>query len=209
MKVNVILFNQGSGGNFLSRVLTLDPKTVCLGADIIDTAEQRCEYYCYDPPTIAPNTHAKNGLSVWVDQELNKFYFPFSRGIEKLIELDKLIIEPMHPSHWDTKRQLLGIDDQIDLYYIDPNGCESWIKNQVRHKIYSPGNIEQEFQKQITALNSILQHNNAQAISLKNILDNDQSFLWECEKICNTLEVEFYSSLALKIYKSWRRTWAP
>ena len=208
MKVTIILFNRGSGGNFLARILTLDPSTVCLGNANIDSAQDRCEYYCYSEPTISPNTHAGNGLSVWVDNELNHFYFPFTRGFKQLIEMNLTVVEPIHPDHYHTKIQLLGTDDRITLSYIETTGCENWIKQQIKHKIYMLNKTIAPLLDD-TILNSIIVDQAATPINLKNIIESELTFEAEYIKICNRLELNSYPELALKIYRTWRRTWAP
>jgi hypothetical protein len=202
MKINIVLFNRGSGGNFLARVLTLDPATVCLGKNNIESAVDRCNYYCYDAIAVPPNTPAGNGLSVWVDKELNQYYFPLTRGIEQLVQLNQLIIEPIHPDHYQTKLQLLGPDDHAKLYYIDPTGCENWVAAQVRHKIMA--NIKQPLSED---LNSIIEKQPAEAISLQKIIESEQTFLSEYVRVCNIMQLKSYPDLALKIYKTWQQTW--
>ena len=203
MKVNIILFDRGAGGNFLARVLTLDPSTVCLGKNNIESAEERCNYYCYENLKMPPNTPAGNGLSVWVDQELNHFYFPFSRGFKELAELNKVVIEPIHPDHYNNKLQLLGHDDSTSLYYIDTLDCESWVTNQFRHKISQtvPAKLQDNF------LKDILNSNIANAISLRQIINSELTFLDEYVKICDYMQLNSYTELALRIYRSWKKTW--
>ena len=46
MIANIILFVAGSGGNFLARILTLDPATIPIGGDG-ETASERSELYHY------------------------------------------------------------------------------------------------------------------------------------------------------------------
>jgi hypothetical protein len=206
MNVNIVLFNRGAGGNFLARVLTLDPKTVALGKENIDTAEQRCLKYCYNKITQPFNSpsHKGNGLSVWVDTELNDFYFPLTRGVEKLITLNQIVVEPVHPDHYKEKIKLFGKDDQIKLYYIDITECENWVHDQAVHKIL----ITPENQKnQTTILKSIVSGQLAHPISLKNIIESELTFCAEYVKICKLMNLISYPELALKIYKSWQKTW--
>jgi hypothetical protein len=204
MKVNIILFNRGSGGNFLARILTLDPTTVCLGSVDIDSAQDRCEYYCYSELTQPPNTPLANGLSTWVDAELNRFYFPFTRGIEQLIKLNRTVIEPMHPDQYQVKSQLLGQDDQITLYYIDITGCESWVEKQIKHKIH-PATRPAYWCD--TTLNNIASSQQATPIKLKNIIESEYTFVSEYSKVCGLMKLKSYPDLALKIYKTWQKTW--
>lgn len=209
MNINAVLFNRGSGGNFLARVLTLDPVTVCLGRYDIDSPDQRCDYYCYQELTGPYNKNMKNGLSQWVYKELNEFYFPLTRGIEHLLKLDKLIIEPMHPDHYSDKMALLGPDDNLQLFYIDLQGCESWVEKQVRHKIRpdSVRYIKQNQQYQTSMLNDILSSQPAQSVQLHNIIESELTFSKEYVKICQTMKINSYPELAVKIYRSWRSTW--
>lgn len=202
MIVNLILFNRGCGGNFLARVLTLDPSTVCLGKENFNTPAERCEYYCYQDSAVPFNTPAGNGLSVWVDKELNYFYFPFTRGFEELLQLNQTVIEPIHPDHYNNKLQLLGQDDSVFLYYIDPAGCDTWVLNQIKHKISLSAT-----QPKHNALSDILNSTAAQPISLNQILHSETTFVDEYIKICNNMKLNSYPDLALRIYRTWKKTW--
>lgn len=204
MKVNIILFDRGSGGNFLARVLTLDPSTVALGNLNNSSPEQRCDYYCYKLPTGPLNTLLPNGLSTWVDAELNQFYFPFTRGIEQLLNLNQTVIEPMHPDHYANKLQLLGPDDQVNVYYIDPSNCEQWIAAQVRHKIDARRVQPLPVQP---GLAEVINRLDAHPISLEQMIKSELTFVDEYVKICNSMNLISYADLALRIYKTWRTTW--
>lgn len=208
MNVNIVLFNRGSGGNFLARVLTLDPKTVALGEENIVTAEQRCQTYCYDKITQPFNrpSHKGNGLSVWVDTELNYFYSPLTQGVEKLMASNQIVIEPIHPDHYEKKIKLFGKDDQIKLYYIDITDCENWVHDQVAHKILSKHAYIKKI-NQTSILKSIVSGQSAYPISLKNIIESELTFCAEYVKICTLMNLISYPELALKIYKSWQKTW--
>jgi hypothetical protein len=208
MNVNIILFDRGAGGNFLARVLTLDPVTVCLGKNNIASPTDRCDYYCYKELVVPPNTLARNGLSVWVDAELNCYYFPFSRGIEQLVQLNQLIIEPMHPDHYEAKLQLLGSDDQTKLYYIDTTNCKNWVDAQIHHKITTDTKHWQSA-SQPDVLTGIIEKQSAQAISLQKIIESELTFVHEYVRICNLMQLNSYPDLALKIYRTWHKTWGP
>lgn len=210
MKGNIVLFNRGSGGNFLARVLTLDPSTVPLGSDWVNTAEQRCEYYCYrESPGTDFAAHSSQGLSYWVEKELKQMYFPFTRGIPALVDLDKIVNEFIHPHHYQEKIELLGPDDRFDLYYIDMTSCEHWVEQQIKHKIFLPPqyNIIQGLQQESKFLTEILTKNQATPISLANIIESPSTFLQEYVKISCQMNLEVYQDLALKIYNSWKTTW--
>lgn len=202
MKVNIVLFDRGSGGNFLSRVLTLDPTTVPLGNLDHCSPEQRCEYYCYKTPTGPLNTALPSGLSTWVDTELNQFYFPFTRGMEQLTQLNQTVVEPMHPDHYSNKIQLLGPDDQVSVYYIDPTHCEDWIAAQVKHKIFS-----NRVHCIVPDLKTVINGLDAHPISLEQIIKSESTFVEEYVKICSSMNLISYTDLALRIYKTWRTTW--
>jgi len=209
MNINAILFNRGAAGNFLARVLTLDPATVALGSNEFESAAERCKHYCYPVTSEPPAAHHSNGLSVWVNNELNNFYFPFTRGIEKLVELDKIVIEPIHPDHYYNKLSLLGDDDCVQLYYMDIDDCEDWVMQQVRHKILKTNDqlIVEDQKQQNSALADILQQASAEPIFLKRILMSDESFLQEYLRISQLMGLNAYCEFASAIYQSWRCTW--
>jgi hypothetical protein len=213
MKVNIILFISGSGGNFLARVFTLDPKTVPIGG-IGDDAESRFKRYHYSNiDKILKNSYNKfleNGLSEWVSIELEQMFFPLTMGVETLTQLNKTVIEPMHPNHFDTKSQFFGVDDEVILFYIDPTECEEWIVKQQIHKgackiIKNFSDMLQTVTKDIEFLN--LKATNARPISLKKIISSKDTFLEEYKKICTVMNLKNYDYFALEIYDSWTKTW--
>lgn len=212
MNIHLILFNRGAGGNFLARVLTLDPATVCLGSKNLESAWDRCDYYCYPEQLQSPGAYHSNGLSAWTHNELNNFYFPFTRGMEQLVSLNKTVIEPIHPDHYDAKLQLLGTDDQAQLCYIEHRGCETWVQQQVGHKILksSVHDVEQDQQNQTAKLCDILKLNaDTYPIHLADIIQSESAFLSEYARACKHIGLQSYPELALKIYQTWRNTWAP
>ena len=217
MKINLILFNSGAGGNFLSRVLTLDTVTFPLGgvSHGVPTAQQRFEKYRYGDQFAGFrfNEPLSNGFSKWVDMELTQYYFPLSSGMETLIEKDLVIIEAIHPHHYEEKLALFGPDDQIQHFYIDPRGCEDWIIDQQFHKGVLPATVSKDRARQyllenITVLKNIVTTVNCYPISLTNVIQDQDSFLLEYVKICQILEVRAYENYATKIYQSWKTTWA-
>lgn len=205
MKVKIILFPRGAGGNFLARVLTLDPATVPLGSENYSTAYQRCQQYCYTNIATPFNQQLSNGLSSWVDTELNHFYFPLTRGFEELISLDQIIVEPIHPDHYAQKINLFGESDEIDLYYLDITGCKEWVQDQVAHKISNTADNTTE--TELESLNTIIQNLSPTSISLLQILKSESTFCDEYIKLCNAMKLNSYPELALTIYQSWKNTW--
>ena len=137
MIANIILFVAGSGGNFLARILTLDPATIPIGGDG-ETASERSELYHYSNIdkllNKKYNNFNNNGLSDWVEIELNKMFFPMTLGVEKITKMNKILVEPIHPSHYETKLGYFGKDDILKILYIDPIDCEQWITTQRIHK---------------------------------------------------------------------------
>lgn len=211
MHVKFILFESGSGGNFLARVLTLDPSTVNLG-DECSTVEQRLARYRYDTPLFGPdktyNAMLPSNLSYWVDIELNQYYFPFTRGIPELCELNKLVVEPIHSRNFDDKLLLLGKDDIVEFYYIDPSDCDEWIKDQIHHKISGQRTFsESDYNQNIDHLYKLSQQYNMQPISLAAILKDQVSFINEYLRICDIMNLIPHCAEAEIIYKTWKATW--
>jgi len=205
MQVKIILFPRGAGGNFLARVLTLDPATVPLGSENCSTSQQRCEQYCYTNIDTPFNRRLSNGLSSWVDTELNHFYFPLTRGFEELISLDQIVVEPIHPDHYSQKINLFGESDEIELYYLDITGCKEWVHDQVTHKISDTADHTLEFE--LESLNTMIKDLSPTPISLLQILKSESTFGDEYIKLCNSMKLNSYPELALTIYRSWKNTW--
>jgi len=219
MKIKIIFFIVGSGGNFLNRVLTLDPKTVPLGGYCDDSnnylsPQDRAYRYHYDRVTEIIgnkfNIIGTDNLTDWVKVELEKMYFPFTIGFEKLVELNQLVIEMVHPHQWQEKKELLGKDDEIELFYLDLKGCESWVASQRLHKVSTDGKwnktLKQVYQDQENML-KLVNELNIQPFFLKEIISDTNSFMQECQRICTLFELKFYPDLALSIYESWKLTW--
>jgi len=211
MIVNLIIYNIGAAGNFLGRVLTLDQTTFPMGgidAAIPSTADRFNKYYYSSQFDFFKfNEMSTNGLSRWVELELNTYYFPLTSTIETLLEYNLKIIEPIHPHQIEDKINLFGQDDQIKLYYIDPTGCVEWIYNQSKHKVSEARTLDNVL-TDIDLLNIKLTKYSCCPISLANIINSQESFLKEYIKICNILEVTPHTEYAIQIYNSWKKTWA-
>lgn len=210
------MFLAGSGGNFINRVLTLDPSTVPLGGLArgckLSTA-QRLERYRYDHRFTGKkfNELGHNGLSYWVHKELNEYYFPLTYGLEQLIELNLKVVEPIHPQHWEQKIQYFGNDDQLDFYFIDYGGCLEWVVDQIYHKITDRKNkdtITKELLHSIEfSMIPMLEKYHCIPIQLKNILKSESDFLKEYQLACNNMNLCEFQSESLEIYRSWVKTW--
>jgi hypothetical protein len=209
------MFLRGSGGNFLARVLTLDPSTVPIGGGA-DTAHlptnKRVDRYRYDDQFSNKkfNVFLDSKLSVWVDKELNQYYFPLTIGVEKLIELNLIIVEPMHPEHFEQKLQYFGNDDQLTFFYVDPTNCMKWIVEQRLHKgAYTPStaSIEQNTLDELNCLMQLLKKYDPISIKLENIIHSELEFLKEYRLACKNLKLPPYPTEDLEIYQSWKKTW--
>jgi len=212
MNVTLILFCKGTGGNFFSRVLTLNEKTVPLGRNNL-TTEQRALTYNYknidNKIKGQYNEILNNGLSKWVDIELNEMFFPLTRGVENLVKLNLKVIGPIHPEHFEAKKNYFGVDDQINVVYIDPTDCENWIVAQMIHKGVIQKTPPIKFLKtHIDDMFAIAKKINAVPVSLKNILESPEKFLIEYHIACGACDVTPYDFYAIEVYKSWKETWA-
>jgi hypothetical protein len=220
MQIKIVFFVVGSGGNFLNRVLTLDPTTVPMGAGQQQQhfcAEQRYQRYHYDrvKSHVGSNSNEMlaNCLTRWVDHELNFMYFPLSMGMERLIQLDQMVIEMIHPHHWIEKQKLFGIDDRMQFFYIDPSACVHWVVDQCMSKVFPSGaqyeRVLASVENSINQLQEIVsQLNTIETIYLDRIIGNEDSFLEEYQRICNSMALQSYTEYAKEIYRSWKTTWA-
>jgi hypothetical protein len=212
-----MVFVKGSGGNFLARVLTLDPATVPLGGTVDNsslTTPERLDRYRYNDQFYTKQFNkpsGNNGLSHWVNMELNQYYFPLTMGVEKLIDLNLTVVEPIHPEHFEQKLQYFGVDDQIKFCYIDPLDCHSWIVDQRFHKgVCSANTSRVAAEKQVFDDCKHLQQivtDEFVPVNLKNILLSGQDFLNEYDKICKHLNILSFPTEALEIYQTWKKTW--
>jgi hypothetical protein len=219
MQAKIVFFIAGSGGNFLNRVLTLDTRTVPLGGyDSIGnylSVEQRAHRYHYDRIIeVIGNKFNKinsGNLTDWVKIELEKMYFPLTVGMEKLILLDQIVVEMIHPHHWHEKKELFGPDDDLELFYLDVKDCKPWVASQRLHKVLENGCLdtvlEKVHQDQAYMLD-LIKDLKVKPVYLKNILDSTHSFMQEYARICDLLKLNCYPDLALSIYQSWQSTWS-
>lgn len=210
MKVSLILFQVGAGGNFLSRVLTLDESTVPVGGynnnEKYLSLGNRLERYHYSNVIAKVNNHypvLDNGLTTWVDHELNKMFFPLSNGVEKLIEYNQHVIEFIHPWHYKTKMELFGPGDEISTYYLDSGDSLDWVYQQASTKS-TVMNLK-ETVSQYNQLIKVASEHNMQKFSLYNILN---SFEDEYNLMCKTIGCRPHVDEAVTIYNSWKQTWA-
>jgi|TARA_R110000824_G_scaffold401037_1_gene610466 hypothetical protein len=209
MQASLILFPVGAGGNFLSRVLSLDENTVPIGGytegKFLST-KHRAERYHYRQVINKTgndfSTILDNGLTKWVDYELNNMYFPLTFGMEKLVSLDQHIVEPLHLWHLEDKIQLFGKDDDITLYFVDCNDEEEWV-----HKQASTKSTVKNLQDTLAACNELHDYaieNKLQGVRLSGILHNfDQEYI----RFCAILGIRPYPEHAKVIYESWKLTW--
>ena len=213
LDIGILLLNRGAGGNFLARILTLDPATVCLSAQNIDTTDGRCKLYHYDSIKLSPHEFslpATDGLSKWVSYELFEMYFPLSRGIENLSDLNLKVIEPIHPNHLIDKLNLLGPDDNVKIAIIE-NDELTWTYNQVLHKINKDVS-KQQFDEIINMENKLIDNYKKVhlcfSIKLSDIIGSQTKFIDTYHQLCNFFDVKFYDEYATKIRNSWKKTWA-
>lgn len=88
MNVKLVIYPHGAGGNFLARILTLDKTVFPMGDCHVNSSPKfLVDYYKYDNISLGENTYNEmlpNGLSKWVDIELNEYY--------KLCDLFKITV---------------------------------------------------------------------------------------------------------------------
>lgn len=213
LDVGILSFNRGAGGNFLARILTLDPATVCLSAKNIDSVDERYRLYHYDNVKLSPKEFslpAEHGLTKWVSYELNEMYFPLFKGMETLLDLNLKVIEPIHPNHLENKLNLLGPDDKIKIAIVE-NDDLTWTYHQMRHKC-DRHLTRQHFDSLINMENKIIDdYKNIYScfsIKLSNIIGSETNFFDAYHQLCNFFNVKFYDEYAIEIRNSWKKTWA-
>jgi len=211
MYVSLVIFQIGAGGNFLSRVLSLDETTVPIGGYQEGTnflnVQDRYKRYHYNRVLEYTgkefNKVVGNGLTKWVDYELNHMCFPLTLGIEKLVELDQHIIEPLHLWDYKTKLKLFGESDTIaPTHYIDCTNCFKWVADQAMFK--STVKSAEDVKIQGDDVDNYAKQNNLLPIRLEELLYN---FEIEYERVCKSIKVKAHTDYALQIFNSWKDTW--
>lgn len=201
-----ILFTRGSAGNFLTRLITLDPTTICLGSNDLLTADERYSLYSYNNYPTLPITTFNS--QEWFLFEKQIAYPTISRGIEKINDSGLLAIEGLHPDNYSHMMSLFGVGDSVRFISIDTSDCDEWVIDQRLNKKVG-GQIDKiSIKKSIIEdrafINSIPV---IYSISLKNILNAD-NFLNEYHNIASTLGLEIFDDLAVRLYQNWKHTWA-
>lgn len=210
MNVKIVLFQIGAGGNFLSRVATLDDNTVPLGgytedSNYLSTSERFLRYQYSNIPKDIIETFDEllpNGLTKWVDYELFTMFFPLTIGFEKLIKYNQTVVEFVHPEHYYEKLTFFGNDDCVETYWLDSSGCLDWVYRQGSTK--TTVRSIKEVNDSYCLMKQIAEKENASSFSLLNILN---SFETEYLEMCNKLNVKAHMPEALGIYHSWKKTW--
>jgi hypothetical protein len=210
LDASLIIYNRGAGGNFIARILTLDEATVPLGSKNNLTTLERFELYDYKNIKLDYNSYGtfnKDSLSNWVDIELKEMYFPLTRGIEALLEMNLQIIEPMHPDELEEKLNYFGIDDITNLIVLDSTGQQEWVLKQKIHKgAYADiQSVEIEYETECKIIDQLSTLN---CIDLAHILGTDNEFVQEYHRACDMCRVEAYDDLAIQLRNSWKETWA-
>ena len=223
--VSLIIYQIGAGANFLSRVLSLDETTVPVGGYQEGTnflnVQDRYKKYHYNQvleytgkdfnkiikgnPSKDFNKIIKGNIAVtkWVDYELNHMCFPLTLGIEKLVELDQHIIEPLHLWDYKTKLKLFGKRDIIaPTHYIDCTNCFEWVAAQAMFK--STVKSAKDVRIQGDDVDNYAKQNNLLPIRLEELLYN---FEIEYERVCKSIKVKAHTEYALQIFNSWKDTW--
>ena len=212
MNVNLVLFIPGAGGNFLSRILTLDSKTVPLGKQgeyqQLDT-DQRFEQYTYR--NYPPLPIAQNDLVTWWKFELENAY-PFRRlGIEKLVELDLEVIEFSHPEYFDHLLTVVGPNDCVKYFYIDTTGAEDWVVKQKIQKTgangYSLEHVYDEVTQETKVINNQKTLYDFNPIYLEEIVAGGERFLQEYQRVCRLMGIDHHDDYAQQLYWQWVKTW--
>jgi len=210
MKVSLILFQVGAGGNFLSRVLTLDESTVPVGGYIEQefflSTNSRLERYHYRNVVKEIGNNYKildSGITTWVDFELNKMFLPLTIGIEELVGYNQHVIEFVHPHDYKTKIELFGSDDDVTTYYLDSGDSLDWVYKQASTK--STVKYMKDVVHEYDQLVQIAKEYNMKKFSLHNILN---SFVDEYNLMCKTVGCKPHIDQAVTIYNSWKQTWA-
>jgi len=212
MQVSLILFPVGAGGNFMSRVFSLDETTVPIGGYQGGTnflnVQDRYNRYHYDQ--VLKNTGQdynkllKSGLTKWVDYELNNMYFPLTFGMEKLAKFNQHIVEPLHLWHIEDKMQLFGKDDLIKIYYVDCTDVEEWVCRQAITKGGMADITVADVFTECNALDQFANEKKLQSIQLKSIL---YDFETEYPRVCKIIGVRAHKQYAKQIFDSWKQTW--
>ena len=210
VKASLILFPIGAGGNFMSRVFSLDETTVPVGGyqegtNFLNVQDRYKRYHYNRVLEYTGQDYSKllqSGLTKWVDYELNNMYFPLTFGMEKLVSLDQHIVEPLHFGHLEDKIQLFGKDDDITLYFVDCTNEEEWVYRQASTK-----STVKNLQDTLEACNELHHYaieNKLQGVRLSGILHN---FDQEYNRVCELIGVTAHEEFAKQIFDSWKLTW--
>jgi len=211
VNVNIIIYIAGSGGNFLSRALTLDTSTIALGVgeyEHLDTATRFKNYSYVEIPQLPVR---KNDRTTWWHWELENT-FPLRRiGVEKLLDLPYTIIEVQHPEYFESLLEVFSPTDQVKGFYIELNGAEDWVIRQQIHKTGCRGYDLQYIKNLLSSTQKEKQRLRDRyglvPIYLKNIIASEDSFVDEYRRVCGLMNIGTQEHHARELYRQWVRTW--
>jgi hypothetical protein len=214
MQVSYIIYHSGTGGNFLTRVCTLDPNTVALGQGKYQhlSLEERLAQYTY-LDTNLPKLPVKNKDTItWWNWEL-KNKLPMTRlGVEQCLSLNLHLVESHH--HYNIEQHMqnvYGKDDNITFAYVDTTGAEDWYIRQAKQKTgcsnLSNNEILYKLAKENQELFDQFPKYVTNPISLKNIISSEESFIKEYKKMCSLFNLTNYNNQARQLYQQWITTW--
>lgn len=211
MDVKLIIYIAGCGGNFLSRVLTLDTGTIAMGDgeyEHIDTPTRFNNYSYRELPKLPIR---KDDRSTWWKWEL-KHTFPLRRiGVERLLELPYKIIEAQHPEYFEGLLEVFSPTDHVQYFYIDVTGAEDWVIRQQIQKTGCNGYTTQQVAEILKEKNSELLQQRDQyrfaPIYLCKIVESKISFLDEYQRVCGLMSIQPQTDYAGRLYDQWVNTW--
>ena len=193
-----LFFVPGAAGNFISRCINLLDGGYCWSSDnmIPTNIKDKLNLLSYAPVMYSTPDH-RDWVTDW--ETKIKHYDNFNR----IPPGTKYIVRINHPNYEILNKNIAGPDDQQLLVHIDASDNFEWC---ILNALYK--NSYQEINWFKTA-KQMLADNNIYKISLKQIVDNRDTFFEEFKKICDLLnhELTAVETLAiLMLYDQWKTT---
>ena len=206
MKTVIVLYMPGHAGNFVSRLFSLGPKTMPLirqsmmneyidhGTEISDTFDRLANYQF---STVATE------FDTW--QKFHRAYADHKEYLHyRLLNVFcnrkySRIVFPLHPYEFD---QDFSGDEDSEFYYVDLDlgSWKAWVDSEQQKLQFQVRPQEEEQFEYFKHQHSM------KPISLTRLLESDQTFVQEYQRVCAEMQIPPLLEQALILRKDWYST---
>jgi hypothetical protein len=205
-----IFFIPGAAGNFIARCLNL-----LTGFNVFEPANpnenkmpdainEKLELLNYNKVLNWGATNQTKSEFTWVNFEHQLVPYEMFKG-HCDFPLGGVGVRALHPVHSKLKylEQFIGQDDEKFVFYIDPTGVWNWML------VHADMKDSHQSVAWFKHGKNLLNDPDIFKISLKNIVNSQESFIEEFSKICKIIKHQLSEEeldAVLFLYKQWKTT---